>query len=366
MNVQLAAIESYPYHRTDEFYKIFANCGKALAKFIDAPTSPLILSSSGTGAMEAAITNLTKPGDSILTLNGGKFGQRWGEIGNVYECDVHELSFPWGQEPDTAKICETLQNNPRIKAIFLQANETSSGAAYPVEDIAKAVRSVRPEILIIVDAISAFGAEEVRMQDWDLDAVVMGSQKGPGIPPGLSFISLSARAWGSISKRPKFYFDLEKERHQQEKGMSAFTPAISLVVQLSLALKNMQETGWQNILRHHQIAADAVRSAMQALGLKLLAAKRPSNALTAVILPDTVDGKALVKNLRELHQMTVAGGQGHMAGKLLRFAHLGAFDPGDIAAGLLALEQELIRQNHSITRGTGAGTFWHHYHSQSL
>ena len=358
IKAQLAAIEDYPYHRTEEFYSIFKNCRKILAKFINSSIDPLILSSSGTGAMEAAVVNLTSQGDHVLTVNGGKFGERWAHITRAFGCEAQELVVPWGQGPEPEEISRCLERQPGTKAVFLQANETSTGVAYRIADIAKMIRTEHPEVLIIVDAISALGAEPLDQQAWGLDVVLSGSQKGAGIPPGLSFISLSQRAWDSVTDRPRYYFDLKKELKQQESGKSAFTPAISLVVALQHVLTEYDKAGITEVIRSCQHLGEAVRAGFQAVNLELFARDSFSNALTAVRLPESVDGHKLVRDLRQNYQMTFAGGQDSMSGKLLRMAHFGFADPADLAAGFLALEQELIRLKHPFSPGAGASAFW--------
>lgn len=348
------------YHRSDEFYAVFRRAALALAPLFGSKTQPIILTSSGTGAMEAVLVNLTAPGDTVVVVNGGKFGERWEKLAAAYGCHADVVRIPWGQAPTAAAILDAIrrqqqgQTKTKTKAVFLQANETSTGAYYDVAVLAKALRSAGDfDGLIIVDAISSLGAHAMRMDDWQIDAVVAGSQKGFGLPPGLAFAALSERAWSSLSQRPRFYFDLARERKGQAEGRSAWTPAASLIFALDSALNQLHGMGLDQVIAHHVWMAEAARAAVHALGLELFAANAPSNALTAITVPQGVNGQNLVKRLRQRFGMYFAGGQDDLKGKIVRFAHLGHVNRFDLLDGIAALEFALREEGHTVQLGRG-------------
>lgn len=352
LEISTAALQTNVYHRTDAFRQIVLDCRKMLQPFFGSAEAPLILSSSGTGALEAAFVNLTEVGDKILVINGGKFGERWEKLGQAYQCRLITYSIPWGTAPELEVVKQHLRDNPDCKAVFFQANETSTGVAFPVKELAAAVRSVS-NALIVVDAISSLVAQVIAMDDWSIDAVVSGSQKGFGIPPGLAFISLSKRAWTQLSKRPKFYFDLAKERTGQEKGETAWTPATTLILSLKPALEILSAVGPEGCDAYHARMAKACRNAAEAIGLPLLAQSHPSQALTAVRLPDNLDGSALVKLCRERYGAIFAGGQDQLKGKIIRIAHLGLVDQLDLISAIAAFEMGLHNLGYSHALGSG-------------
>lgn len=345
------AAEANIYHRTEQFYREFQRCRELLGKLIGAKRRPCILTCSGTGAMEAAVTNLTSAGDTVLTINAGKFGERWAKMTNAYGCDVRTLALPWGEPCSPEQVSEALRRE-RPKALFFQANETSTGTYFPVKEICKKIRS-EFDGLIIVDAISSLCAHPMDMDAWGIDAVVAGSQKGFGIPPGLAFIALSERAWGRITSRPRFYFDLPREEKNQTEGQTAWTPASSLVQALKVNLEYMDQIGFDNIIAHHANCAAAVRSAAEALDLKLLSPKSPSQAVTALLVPQAVDGKKLTKILASKYKTVFAGGQDALAGKIIRFSHLGFVDRFDVLTGIAALEFALADLGYKSRLGEG-------------
>jgi aspartate aminotransferase-like enzyme len=347
------------YHRTDSFYKDLLQCREMLAPLFGSKALPLILSSSGTGALEAGLTNLTSEGDEVLVVDGGKFGNRWKQLAETYGLKVHSINLEWGTTLDPKQIEASLKDNPGIKAVFFQANETSTGVHYDVEKIATSIKA-NSNALIIVDAVSSIGAHKMKMDEWGLDCVVSGSQKGFGIPPGLAFICLSDRAWNSISGRPKYYFDLEKEKKNQVKGSTSWTPAITLVASLKVTLELMHEAGLDNIFAHHARAATAVRAGVKAMGLELLTSRDHSDAVTAIRIPDGLDGAKLVAHLREAYSAIFAGGQDHMKGKIIRFGHLGFFDRLDLISGMGALEMALKDLGFNFNLGSGTSAVLEH------
>lgn len=340
------------YHRSDEFYKVFRGAAELLKPLFGTKDLPIILTSSGSGAMEAAVTNLTAAGDEVVVVKAGKFGERWEKLAGAYQCKAEIVSVPWGEAPTAAMILAAVAKQTRTKAIFFHANETSTGAYFPVEQLARELRKTFSG-LIVVDAISSLGAHPMKMDDWQIDCVVAGSQKGFGLPPGLAFIALSDRAWSSLSARPRFYFDLTRERKGQAEGRSAWTPASTLIFMLKAALDEMHAVGVERIFAHHATMAKAARAAAAAMKLELYPAKAPSNALTVFTVPSGVDGQKLVKRLRQRFGMFFAGGQDELKGKIVRFAHLGFVSRFDVIDGLAALEFALAEEGYPVDLGAG-------------
>jgi aspartate aminotransferase-like enzyme len=349
----LASLQTDLYHRSPEFKQHFVETRSLLRPFFDANEDPLILTSSGTGALEAAMVNFTTEGDEILVINGGKFGERWEKLGHAYGCQVTTIQVEWGDAPEIDEIRSRLKAAPQTKAIFLQANETSTGVAYPIQDIARTVREVAPDCLIIVDAVSALVAHHVKLQSWDLDCVISGSQKGFGVPPGLAFLAASERAWNRLSGRSRFYFDLARERKGQKDGQTAWTTATSLVMGLKAALGQLNEVGVDGCVNHHRRMAEACRSAAESLGLELFSRRYHSQSLTAIRLPDRCDGTQLVKICRERYGAVFAGGQDQAKGKIIRIAHLGIFDQFDTLTALSAFEFGLSEMGFVKQLGQG-------------
>ncbi|MBC7533653.1 MAG: alanine--glyoxylate aminotransferase family protein [Oligoflexus sp.] len=348
----IAALQTNVYHRTDLFREKFLRARSLLQDFFGSSEAPLILTSSGTGAMEAAMVNLTSPKERVLVLNGGKFGERWAKLASAYQCEVISYEFPWGEAPKVEKIKQYLDANPDIKAVFFQANETSTGVAYPVQEIAATIKSCS-EAFVVVDAISALVAHDLPMDKLQIDCLLTGSQKGFGIPPGLAFISLSERAWKNLSSRPKFYFDLKKEREGQDKGETAWTPATTLVESLIVSLEVLAKLGPQACETHHKRMANACQKAASAMGLKLFSKSHHSHALTAIELPTQVDGSKLLKYCQARFGTVFAGGQDHLKGKIVRLAHLGIVDELDLIGGIAALEMGLQKLGATSKLGVG-------------
>lgn len=347
-----AGTETALYHRSDEFYKIFMRCAELLKPVFGCSTTPIILTSSGTGALEAAFVNLTAPGDNVVVVDGGKFGERWEKLAKAYQCPADVINVEWGQAPTPAQLVSAVSRNPDTKAVFLQANETSTGAFYPVKEIVAALRKSY-DGLIVVDCISSLGAHAMKMDEWQIDAVVAGSQKGFGIPPGLAFVALRESAWKKLSTRPRFYFDLERERKGQAEGRSAWTPAASLIMSLKATLEIMNKDGIDAMVAHHALLARAARAAVKAMGLELFASTAPSDALTAITVPSGIDGSKLVKRLRQRFGMFFAGGQDQLKGKIVRFAHLGFVTRFDLIDGVAALEFALKEEGFAADVGAG-------------
>jgi aspartate aminotransferase-like enzyme len=353
--VQEAAARPIVHHRTDEFREVFRQCGLGLKKFLKTGHDVLILACSGTGAMEAALVNALSPGDAMLALVAGAFGQRWADIGRAHGMAVQTLTAGWGEAVVPERVAEALDRDPKLKAVFVQHSESSTGARHDIEGLARITR-LRPGTLLVVDAISGAGAMALETEAWGVDVVVTGSQKALALPPGLAFVTLNARAWerAEAGNAPRFYFDLRRERKAQGGGESAFTPAISLVIALRSALAFVEDLGGVDALVENAgTLAAMTRAAAAAIGLPLVAPKDHGDALTALFPPEGLDSASIVKGLKAEFHSTVAGGQGALKGKIFRIAHLGYYDTTD-ALGLLAtLEVVLQRLGHRLPPGAG-------------
>ncbi len=349
----LAMAQPMIHHRTPQFSEIFKETAELLKHVFQTQEDVLILAASGTGAMEGTIVNLYSPGDEVIVVNGGKFGERWGKISEAYGLKAHWLNVEWGKavDPDAAK--KLLDANPNVKGVLVQASETSTTAAHPVKELAALTKD--RNCLLIVDGITAVGVFDLPMDSWGIDVLVSGSQKAFMLPPGLAFASLSAKAWKfqETAKCPRFYFDFKKERKNLKDNTTAYTPAVSLITGLREALKLIKEEGLQNVFARHDRLARATRAAATALGLKLLAPDAPSNAATGVFVPEGVEGGKLVKYLRDTMGITLAGGQDHLKGKILRIAHLGYVDTFDIIIAISAIEMALAKAGHKLEFGKG-------------
>ncbi len=342
------------HHRAPVYEKILAEVREGLKYVFQTKNEVLIFASSGTGAMEGAVTNTLCPGDKAVTVEGGKFGERWTNICKAYGVKTTVMPVEWGQSIDPARIEAALQEDPSIRAVFLQATETSSGVLHPVRKIAEIV-ATHPGTILVVDAVSHLGAVELPMDEWKLDVVVAGSQKALMLPPGLAFAALSDKAWGFVEKStlPRFYFDFKKELKNLKQNQNAYTPAVSLIVGLAESLRRIREEGLENVFARHARMAGAARQAMAALGLQLYAPHHSSNALTAVMAPAGVDGQKVVKILREKHNITIAGGQDRAKGKIFRIAHMGYLDKFDLITAVAAVEMTLSELGYPVEMGKG-------------
>ena len=313
------------YHRHADFIAIFQRCQRKLAQFVSTETLPLLFAISGSGVMEAALVNFTQRGDRVLVLNGGKFGQRWQKIAQAYDCEVIDYSFPWGTAPDLDQL-ETLLCGAAAgsKVLCMQACETSTGVYYPVAAIAALVRKHNPDCLLVVDAISSLVAHELQFDAWDIDCVIAATQKGFGLPPGLAWVYLSARARRCFTTRPRFYLDFAAEWRTQQRGKSRFTPAISTILALDYVLDQLLALGTAQLQQRHAALARACRAAGTALQLTPFARTQPANSVTALQTP--IDAVKLCARLQENYRMQFATGQGDMQAHLLRIAHLGFVD----------------------------------------
>lgn len=345
---QFAEAAFTAHHRTADFRNLFTRVLAEMKEFIGTRNDVLVLACSGTGVMEASVSNLTSPGDKILVLTAGKFGERWTALGKAYGCSVDVLSKPYGQTFSLDEVRAKLA--PDVRAVYMQATETSTGARHDVKGIAKLVRAVGEDVLLVVDAITGLGTTHLDVDGWGIDLIVGGSQKALMIPPGLAYCAVSERAWQRMetTKSPRFYFDLRKERKSAAKGESAYTPATSLFAALGAALDYVRQvgggslaTGREDLVNNAELAAEMTRAGAHALGLKLFAAASPAAAVTAIESPAGVDSGAIVKEFRETFNAVIANGQGEMKGKLFRMAHIGYYDYLDTIGALAALEHVL-------------------------
>ena len=352
--VLLKMAEPIMHHREPEFEKIFAEIREGLKYLFQTKNEVLVFTSSGTGAMEGAVSNLLSKGDKAIVVRGGKFGERWGEICKAYGIDFIPIDVEWGKAVEPKKIKALLESDSSIRAVYTQASETSTGVKHPIQEIADLVKRYEDRI-IVVDAITGIGVFNIPMDEWGLDVVVSGSQKALMLPPGLSFVSLSEKAWKFVesSNLPKYYFDFKKELKNTKKNQSSYTPAISLFVGLREALKMIRKEGIEAIFRRHEKLAEATRRAVKALGLELYAPDSPSNSVTAVKIPEGIDGEKLKDLFFEKFGITVAEGQDRAKGKIIRIAHLGYYERLDMVMVISALEMLLKEMGYAFELGTG-------------
>ena len=351
-DVLLEMAKPITHHRLPVFEKSFANVNKLLKTLFQTQKDVFTLTSSGTGGMEACVANLLRREDRALVVRGGKFGERWGELCEAYGVKFVPIDIEWGKSVDPRQIEDALKANKGIRAVFTTHSETSTGALNDIRAIGEVVR--RYDCLHVVDAITGIGVHDLKIDAWGIDAAVTGSQKGLMIPPGLAFVSLSDRAWEAVGKSdlPKYYFSFEKARKALSKGQNPFTPALTLIMGLEIALKLIEAEGLDNLFKRHARLAEATRIGVRALGLRLLA-DHPSNVLTAVRVPEGVDGQALVRYLRNDLGILFAGGQDRLKGKIVRISHIGYIDDFDILVAIAGLERGLKQVGHDVKFGTG-------------
>ncbi|MFC1667830.1 pyridoxal-phosphate-dependent aminotransferase family protein [Chlamydiota bacterium] len=340
------------HHRTKQYRDMFKEVTGLMQQVFQTRNDVLTFTSSGSGAMEASVVNLLSPGDTVITINGGKFGERWTKICEAYGIITEEIMLEWGTSVDPEKIKDILSRKPYIKAVFTQLCETSTGVKMDIRSIAEIVKNY--DALLVVDAVSGLGADDLKTDEWGVDVVVSGSQKGLMIPPGLSFVSMSQKAWhfSEKSQLPKFYFSFKKAKKSLETFDNPWTPALTLIRALQQTLSMMVSEGIGTVISRHARLAKAARAGVAALGLSLFAPQSPSNAVTAVKVPEGIDGALLVKKFKNEFGITVAGGQAQVKGKIFRIAHLGYFDDFDIVIVLSALERILIDLGYRIDPGT--------------
>ncbi len=354
--VRLAMAQPILNHRAADFLPVFEQCRRGLQRVFQTESPVAILSASGTGAMDAAVSNLLSPGDHALVVRGGKFGERWAEICAGYGVRTTCIDVEWGRAVDPAQVEAALAKSPDLRAVYVTATETSTGVRHPVKEIAEIVRR-SGDRLLAVDAITAAGVYDLPMDAWGLDVVVSGSQKAFMLPPGLAFIGVSERArrFMTSARCGHFYFDLKQELEVLPGNQTAWTPAIGLLMGLREALAIiLDEEGLEATWARTEKIARATREALRAIGLRLLAPDAPSPACTAVWVPEGIDGNLLRRTLREKLGYTVADGQGKLKGRILRIAHLGYYDRFDAIACVAAVEIALAACGYPGKLGEGA------------
>ena len=359
---QFAMAAADIHHRTPEFRALYLRVLSQLKEFVGTKNDVIILSSSGTGAMEASVSNLTSPGDRVLVLTSGKFGERWSALAKAFGCEVDVVSAPYGETFTLDQVKSALKLETR--AVFMQANETSTGVRHDVEGVAKLLKAQKSEALLIVDAITGLGTSTLDMDAWGVDVLVGGSQKAVMIPPGLSYLAVSQRAWDRMEStyNPRYYFDLRKERKNAKNGESAYTPAVALIAALGAALDWIAAQadgdlvkGREKLVANAELIAEMTRAALTALGFKLFNATSPGAAATAVYAPEGVDSGIVVKELKSRFAAIITNGQGEMKGQIFRIAHLGFFDYLDTIALIGALEQVVVKSLPQLGAKFGDG-----------
>lgn len=356
--VRLAMARPIVHHRAADFIPLFQACSAGLQRMFQTERPVVTFASSGTGAMDTAVSNLLSPGDHALVVRGGKFGERWDEICRAYGVRTTCVDVEWGQAVEPSRVAEALEAHPDICAVYVQASETSTAVRHPVKQIAEIVRA-GDERLLVVDAITAVGVYDLPMDAWGLDVVVSGSQKAFMMPPGLAFMGVSERAerFMERSSCPHYYFHLAKQLKSLLTDQTPWTPPVGLLMGLAEALQMiLDEEGLEQTWARTEKLAHATRESLRAIGLELLAPDSPSPACTAVWVPEGVDGPALRTHLRDRLGYTVADGQGKLKGKIFRLAHLGYFDRFDTIAAISAIEMALAAVGYVFKVGEGART----------
>jgi len=339
--VRLELSRDMVHHRKPYFTSMMQELQTNLRRLFCTEQPVLPLSCSGTGAMEAAIDNLFNPGETVLVVEGGKFGERWTQISEKKGLNVIKLEVNWGNAVDPRNIKEHLDKAPEISGVLLQASETSTGVLHPVSQIGELVRE--RNTLLIVDGISAVGISPCPMDKWNIDCLITGSQKGMMLPPGLAPISLSARAWQKTEQveSGNYYFDLRKELEKSYEGQTAYTSSVNLIMGLKAAMELFFEQGLEEMHRKYWALTQMARTGAEALGLQLLAEDNYTWGLTSIKIPSDVDGQKLVSRIAENYNIVIAGGQNQLKGKIVRIAHMGYVDWTDILAALYALQATL-------------------------
>lgn len=335
------------HHRTPAFEKVFADCVSGLKWLMQTNNDVLTLACSGTGAFEASFQNFFSKGETIICVGAGKFGERWAQMARIFGIEAIQIDAPWGEAVDVAKVATALAEHPNCKGVVCVASETSTGARHPYEAIGNLVRD-NPECIFIVDAITSLGVWDMSPERDGIDVLITGSQKALMLPPGLAFLAISEKAWRHQAKSntPRYYFDLARERKAQALNQTAYTPAVSLMTGLRESIAMMKEEGLTNIFQRHARMAKATRAAVEALGLKIFA-KVPSDSLTSIVNPQGVSENGIYAGLRDRANITIAGGQDQLKGKIFRIAHMGYFDELDVFTLLCALEVILKQEGYT-------------------
>ncbi|MDR1942227.1 MAG: alanine--glyoxylate aminotransferase family protein [Endomicrobium sp.] len=350
---EVALKEALPilHHRTSEFAAVYKDVAEGLKYVFQTKNEVYMVAGSGTAAMEMAVVNALSPQDEIIVASCGNFGDRWAKIAQSYGVKVISASVAWGNAVKPAEIEKALKENPNVKAVYTTFTETSTGVVNDIKAIGEIV--VKTNAVLVVDAVSGLGGQEFRTDDWKVDIAVSGSQKGLMLAPGLSFITLSDKAWKAVenSKIPKFYFDIKKYKKSYATSETPFTPPVTLIVALQESIKLIKERGLENLWNDYKLLAKAARAGMKALGLELFG-ETPCEVVTSAKVPEEIGGK-IVKTLREKYGVSIAGGQGDLKGKIIRFAHMGYIGKADLLVGFACLEMVLTELGVKIEKGKG-------------
>lgn len=338
-------------HRTPEFKKMLKDASEKLKSVFRTDEHVFILSSSGTGALETAVANTVSPGDKVITVVGGKFGERWAELCQAYGANMVKIEVEWGELAEPMQIEKALNENPDTKVVFTTLSETSTGVVYDIKAFAEIVK--KTDAILVVDAVSGLIAEPLEMAEWGVDIAVAGSQKAFMMPPGLAFVAVNGeKAWKRIeeSNSPRYYFDLRA--YKKKYPDTPYTGAVNLVYQLNKALDMIENEGMENIWKRHALFAEAMRNGVKAIGLELLP-KKPGNVLTAVKIPEGIDGGEFLKVAREKYGMYFSGGQGKLTGKIFRASNLGYVDRLDMISAMAVIEMVLSDLGKKVPIGAG-------------
>lgn len=342
------------HHRTPQFQNFLKEAFDGLKYVLQTQHDVYLLAASGTGAMEASVCSFLSPGDKAITVEGGKFGERWTELCRAYQVEPKVVEVPWGRAVSPKVIEKMLSEDKDIKAVYVTHCETSTGVTTDLKALGEVVK--KTNAILVVDSVSALGVIELKMDDWNVDVVASASHKGFMLPPGVAVVAASPKAQALMtqSKCPKYYFDLRKYKKVVEKTDTPFTPAIGIIIALTESLRLVKETGLDNLFKHYERLAKATREAAKALGLSLLAEESCiSNVLTAINLPEGMDGGKVVKRMRDTYGISVAGGQGDLKGKIIRIAHMGCLDEYDMLTGISCLEKVLKEFGYKFNLGAG-------------
>src|SRR5580698_2588986 len=349
------------HHRTEDFRKVYRSCLADLKEVMGTAHDVLMFAASGTGAMDATVSNLLSRGDKVIVCVAGKFGERWAEIAKAYGLEANVITEPYGSAVSAARVEAALAAEPATKAVFVQASETSTGAAHDVRGMGAAV--AKTGAILVVDAITGLGTMPLEIDGWGLDVVIGGSQKAFMIPPGLAFMSVSPKAWAfaDTATLPHYYFNLKKEKKSGDAGESSWTPSTALILALAEALKYVKQIGMAKLIENAEMLARATRAAAGKLGLELFAPDSPGSSVTAVKAPRDIDSSVIVKEFRSRFGAVIANGQGSMKGQIFRIAHLGYFDFADLFAVVAELEIILQANGYPVEFGTGVAAVQHVY-----
>jgi len=348
-----AMMASDIHHRTEAFRKVYSSCLADLKEVLGTAHDVLMFAASGTGAMDASVSNLFSAGDKVVVCCAGKFGERWVEIAKAYGLDANVLTAPYGEVVAPERVAEALDADPSVKGVFVQASETSTGAMHDIKAMAQLV--TQTDAILVADCITGFGTMPLDIDGWGIDVAIGGSQKAFMIPPGLAFMAISPKAWkmAETSHLPHYYFNLKKEKKSGDAGESSWTPATAMILSLAEALRYVKQIGMANLIVNAQLLAEATRAAVTKLGLQLFAPSSPGSSVTAVKAPQGMDSGVIVREFRNRFGAIIANGQGSMKGQIFRLAHLGYFDFADLFAVVAALEIILDANGYPVEYGTG-------------